>query len=80
MKIFIFSRMERWYKLQRIPDKDYEDTRLEYLLRLLGPIRQRKHEQWILTGATESARSKKKKSASEFMKHQHESMNHPVSQ
>ena len=35
---------------------------------------------WIPTGATEAARSRKKKSASEFMKHLHESMDHPVSQ
>ena len=72
--------MERWYKLQGIPDTDDDDTRLEYLLNFLGPIGQRKHEQWIPTGATEAARSQKKKSASEFMKHLHESMDHPVSQ
>ena len=72
--------MERWYKLQGIPDTDDEDTHLEYLLNFLGPIGQRKHEQWIPTGATETARNQKKKSASEFMKHLHESMDHPVPQ
>ena len=37
--------MERWYKLQGIPDTDDDDTRLEYLLNFLGPNGQRKHEQ-----------------------------------
>ena len=79
-KIFISSRKEWRDGISFKEDTDDDDTRLEYLLNFLGPIRQRKHEQWIPTGATEATRSQKKKSASEFMKHLHESMDHPVSQ
>ena len=44
--------MESWYTLQGIPDKDGDTIQLEYLLNFLGPIGQRKHEQWNPSGAT----------------------------
>ena len=44
--------MENWYTLQGIPDKAGDATQLEYLLHFLGPIGQRKHEQWNPSGAT----------------------------
>ena len=43
--------MESWYMFQGIPDKAGDTTRLEYLLNFLGPIGQRKHEQWNPSGA-----------------------------
>ena len=50
-QLFIMG-MESWYTLQGIPDMAGDTTRLEYLLNFLGPIRQRKHEQWNPYGAT----------------------------
>ena len=40
--------VENWYKLQGIEEKDGDDTHLEYLLNFMGPIGQKKHEQWTL--------------------------------
>ena len=44
--------MESWCMLQGIPDKAGDTTQLEYLLNFLGPIGQRKHEQWNPCAAT----------------------------
>ena len=38
--------MESWHMLQGTPDKAGDTTRLEYQLNFLGPIGQKKHEQW----------------------------------
>ena len=38
--------------LQGIPDKAGDTTQWEYLLNFLGPIGQRKHEQWNPSSAT----------------------------
>ena len=78
-RLFI-KGMESWYTLQGIPDKDVDTTQLEYLLNFLGPIGQRKHEQWNPSGATAEEREKNKKSAKLFMEFLHSSMDHPVSQ
>ena len=78
-RLFI-KGMESWYTLQGIPDKDGDTTRLEYLLNFLGPIGQRKHEQWNPAGVTAEEREKNKKSAKLFMEFLHSSMDHPVSQ
>ena len=78
-RLFI-KGMESWYTLQGIPDKDGDTTRLEYLLNFLGPIGQRKHEQWNPSGVTAEEREKNKKSAKLFMEFLHSSMDHPVSQ
>ena len=72
--------MESWYKLQRIPDTEGDDTRLEYLLNFLGPIGQKKHEQWTPDGATVEIRNKGKESAERFVEFLHTGMDHPVSQ
>ena len=78
-RLFI-KGIESWYTLQGIPDKDGDTTRLEYLLNFLGPIGQRKYEQWNPSGATAEERKKNKKSAKLFMEFLHSSMDHPVSQ
>ena len=72
--------MESWYTVQGIPDKDGDTTQLEYLLSFLGPIRQRKHEQWNPSGANAEECEKNKKSAKLFMECLHSSMDHPMSQ
>ena len=72
--------MESWYMLQGIPDKAGDTTRLEYLLNFLGPIGQRKHEQWNPSGAAAEEWEKNKKSAMLFMEFLHSSMDHLVSQ
>ena len=50
--------MESWYKLQGINEAEGDDTQLEYLLNFLGPVGQKKHEQWTLDGATLAIRDK----------------------
>ena len=74
-QLFIIKGMESWYTLQGIPDKAGDTTWLEYLLNFLGPIRQRKHEQWNPSGATAEEWEKNKL----FMEFIHSSMDHLVS-
>ena len=71
--------MESWYTLQGIPDKAGDTTQLEYLLNFLGPIGQRKHEQWNPSGVTAEEWEKNKKSGKLFMEFLHSSMDHNVS-
>ena len=50
------------------------------MLNFLGPLGQKKYEQWTSHGVTAEICEKTKKSASEFMKFLHAGMDHPVSQ
>ena len=66
--------------LQGIPDKAGDTTQWEYLLNFLGPIGQRKHEQWNPSSANAEEREKNKISAKHFMEFLHSSVDHHVSQ
>ena len=79
-RLFI-KGMNSWFTLNALPDEDGKSTvRLEYLLNFLGPNGRRKHEQWTPRGDSEAERSRKKKSAKEFLEYLHSTMDHPVSQ
>ena len=79
-RLFI-KGMNSWFTLNALPDEDGESTiRLEYLLNFLGPNARRKHEQWTPRGDSDAERSRKKKSAKEFLEYLHSTMDHPVSQ
>ena len=72
--------MNSWFTLNALPDEDgISSLRLEYLLKLLGPTAQHKHEQWTLHDDTK-AKLCHKKSAKEFLEYLHSTIDHPVSQ